>query len=211
MVATLPFNRVAAQFDAPEPDLPKSARGRGQLWSDTVFQAVLALKKQLRSPDARLATAAATTIIDLEQTRMRHSSTLAGSEEVSDAQLEFEEEQRGETEAEPKSTGDPALARHARAARTAMEKTGCSMTEAQSVQFTAGLLANLGKEAGEVSSQDFAETLRELGASIEQESRTDSPTVPSRSTPCDSADGGRPKSGVHFAQASRNSATYNGV
>ena len=132
-----------------------------------MFQAVLALKKQLRSPDARLAMAAATAIIDLEQTRMRHSSTLAGSEEVSDAQLEFEDEQRGETAAEPKTKGDPALARHARAARTAMEKTGCPMTEAQSLQFTAGLLANLGKEAGEVSPREFAETLRELSASIE--------------------------------------------
>ncbi len=167
MVATLPFNRLAAQFDTPEPELPKTARGRGQLWSDAVFQAVLALKKQLRSPDARLAMAAATAIIDLEQTRMRHSSTLAGSEEVSDAQLEFEDEQRGETAAEPNTKGDPSLARHARAARTAMEQTGCTMTEAQSMQFTAGLLANLGKEASEVSSKEFAETLRELSASIE--------------------------------------------
>ena len=116
MVASLPFNRIAGQFDTPEPELPKSARERGKLWSDTVFQAVLALKKQLRSPDAHIVMAAATTIIDLEQTRMRHSSTLAGSEEVSDAQLEFEEEQRGGSAAAPKSTGAELVCRVSNAA-----------------------------------------------------------------------------------------------
>ncbi len=47
MVATLPMNRFG--FDSPPaelPALPQSARERGRLWSDTVFQAVLVLKKQ---------------------------------------------------------------------------------------------------------------------------------------------------------------------
>ncbi len=45
MVATLPLNRLG--YDSPPaqlPELPKSARERGRLWSDAVFQAVLALK-----------------------------------------------------------------------------------------------------------------------------------------------------------------------
>ena len=122
---------------------------------------------------------------------MRHSGTLAGSEEVSAAQLEYEDDRRSdsdsrrakrpeETAAEPKSNpaGDPALAGHARTARTAMEKAGCPMTEAQSLRFTAGLLANLKKKAGEVSPKEFAETLGELCASVDEGSGADSPTIP---------------------------------
>ena len=50
MVATIPTNRFGAHFDpmpAELPELPQSARGRGQLWSDTVFQAVLGPEGEL--------------------------------------------------------------------------------------------------------------------------------------------------------------------
>ena len=94
------------------PALPESARERGRLWSDAVFRAVAALQKQLTHRDADIVAAAANSILELERTRMRHSRLLAGSEEVSEAQLEFEEEQRRESE----------MSARRRAARSAAEK-----------------------------------------------------------------------------------------
>ncbi len=101
MVATLPMSRIGAHFDptpAELPELPQSARERGRLWSDAVFRAVAALQRQLTHRDADIVAAAANSILELERTRMRHSTLLAGSEEVSEAQLQFEEEERRESE-----------------------------------------------------------------------------------------------------------------
>ena len=99
MVATLPINRLG--YDSPRdelPELPKSARECGRLWSDAVMCAVLTLKKQLTHRDAHIALAAANSILELERTRMRHSTHVAGSESVSDAQLEFEADERASDE-----------------------------------------------------------------------------------------------------------------
>ena len=63
-----------------------------------MFQAVLALKGQLKNRDVAIVAAAANTILNLEQTRMRHSAQVAGSEDVSEAQEEFEAEARQESE-----------------------------------------------------------------------------------------------------------------
>ncbi len=97
MPATLPMNRIAAHFDSPPaelPQLPASARERGRLWSDTVFQAVAALRLQLTHRDTAVVAAAANSILELERTRMRHGKLVAGSELVSAAQLEFEDDER---------------------------------------------------------------------------------------------------------------------
>ena len=99
MVATLPVNRIGAHYDSPPaelPELPASARERGRLWSDTVFQAVLALRHQLTHRDAAVVAAAANSILELERTRMRHGKLVAGSDEVSEEQLEFEADKRFE-------------------------------------------------------------------------------------------------------------------
>ena len=92
MNATL--NRLGAHFDSPpatKPALPKSERGRGQLWSDVVFDAVLALHGQLKSRSETVVAAAANSILELERTRMRHSQTVAGSSLDSEAQREFDD------------------------------------------------------------------------------------------------------------------------
>ena len=183
MTATLPFthNRIATHLPTPESELPKSARERGKLWSDTVFQAVLALKAQLRSPDATVVMAAANAILEMERTRMRHAKHLAGSEHISEAQEEFEaEEQRAveaqaarraeiaETQAIPtapvRAAPSAALAAHARGVRTATEGSGTPMTECQSLSFTASMLRKMGLQAEDVPPGKFAATMGERRA-----------------------------------------------
>lgn len=95
MVGTQPVNRIGAHFDAPpvaKRELPKTEHGRGKLWSDIVFDAVLALRNQLSSKSETVVAAAANTIVDLERTRLRHSNDLAGSTHKSDRQEEMYEE-----------------------------------------------------------------------------------------------------------------------
>ncbi len=191
MVATLPFNRVAAQFDTPEPELPKSARERGKLWSDTVFQAVFALKKQLRSPDAHIVMAAAEAILEMERTRMRHSKNLAGSQHVSEAQEEFEAERERDldysppdhTEAHPEpEEPSEALVSHAREIRESTEKSGTPLTERQSLRVTQQMLQRMGLEAEDIAPGQFGAALREKRHLWERTTAAgepaDSPTVP---------------------------------
>ena len=88
------LNRLGAHFDAPPATklaVPKSERDRGRLWSDIVFDAVLALHGQLKSRSDSVVAAAANSIIELERTRMRHSQTVAGSSLDSEAQQEFDD------------------------------------------------------------------------------------------------------------------------
>ncbi len=196
MNATLPMNRVGHYFDAAateEPELPKSARERGRLWSDTVFQAVLALRKQLASRDDATAAAAANSILELERTRMRHGQRVAGSEEVSEAQEEYEAEQDRAAERfrvrraeaaqpvsmpaetapppEPKRPDRPALAGHVREAGAMFEQAGHPMTAVEGMKFVEGILERLGLEARDVPQGGFVALLRSL----------DEPTEPTRS------------------------------
>ena len=175
MVATLPINRLG--YDSPRdelPELPKSARERGRLWSDAVMCAVLTLKKQLTHRDAHIALAAANSILELERTRMRHSTHVAGSESVSDAQLEFEEDER---EADERSA--------ARRRELAAEKAKCNSEEqafAEHVdevtvyaereehplqlppeQFVRWLLKQWGLKASAIPKGGFIDRLREHG------------------------------------------------
>ncbi len=98
MNATLPINRIGAHFDSPpitRPVLPKGEQARGQLWSDVVFEAVLALRNQLTSRNESVAASAANSILELERTRMRHAKHLAGSRYVNEEQAEFERNPSG--------------------------------------------------------------------------------------------------------------------
>ncbi len=73
MTATVPINRIGAHFDSPpitRPVLPKGEQARGQLWSDVVFEAVLALRNRLTSRNESVAASAANSILELERTRM---------------------------------------------------------------------------------------------------------------------------------------------
>ena len=196
MVATLPIYRLG--FDSPPaelPALPQSARERGRLWSDTVFQAVLALKKQLTHRDADIVAAAANSILELERTRMRHGTQVAGSEEVSEAQLEYEEEQRHESEryknrraekraaseAEEKPAEEPdsnaqSLAEHAREAAEFYEKIGKPLPM-RPERFAARLLKTWGLEANEIPAGGFIAHLRKHGVGPDPRATTD-PSAP---------------------------------
>ena len=190
MVATLPMNRLG--FDSPPaelPELPQSARERGRLWSDTVFQAVLALKKQLNHRDADIVAEAANSILELERTRMRHGTQVAGSEEVSEAQLEYEEEQRSESEmfkkrraaseAEEKPAEEPdsnarALAEHAREAAEFYEKLGKPLP-VRPERYAAKLLETWGLAANEIPVGGFIAHLRTHGVGPDPASRKSAP------------------------------------
>ena len=181
MTATSTHNRIGAHFaDSPAttaelPELPKSARERGRLWSDAVFQAVLALKQQLTHVDVGVVAAAANTIIALEQTRMRHGASVAGSEAESEAQLQFEAEELAEREARakrraetaaptptvaPRSNGQ-ASAEHAREASAAFENDGMPLPMPP-VTFVASILETCGLQPKEIPAGGFMAFLRTL-------------------------------------------------
>ncbi len=179
MTATSTHNRIGTHFaDSPAttaelPELPKSARERGRLWSDAVFQAVLALKQQLTHVDVGVVAAAANTIIALEQTRMRHGASVAGSEAESEAQLQFEAEELADREARakrraetaaptvaPRSNGQ-ASAEHAREASAAFENDGMPLPMPP-VTFVASILDTCGLQANEIPAGGFMAFLRTL-------------------------------------------------
>jgi len=179
MVATYPINRIG--YDSPPaalPELPKTARERGFLWSDVVFQAVLALRNQLTHRDSAVVQAAANSLIELERTRMRHSTDVAGSESVSTAQLEFEEDERETVEShaerraeraeqaapvqvEP-SADDRALAGHAREAAEACVELGKPIPP-RPEQFVSVMLEKWGLAPSEIPAGEFMRYLRKLG------------------------------------------------
>ena len=104
MVAIQPRSRIATHRDSPSPirelpALPTSARERGKIWSDTLFHSVFALRQLLTSDDPAVVLRAVELTFELERTRLRHSKELAGSESVSDAQLQYEADQEEEDEA----------------------------------------------------------------------------------------------------------------
>ena len=185
MIATQPRSRVAAHFETPEPVLPKSARERGKLWSDAVFQAVLAMKKLLRSNDTNVVMMAANALLELERTRMRHTKELAGSESVSEAQEQYEADQREEdadrearyaaakakeaNQKEPTSPEGKAIAEHARHTQATFAKAGLPIELDEATEITEGMLTRMGLKAEKVTKAEFAELLKELCDTIEKQ------------------------------------------
>ena len=184
MIATQRRAHIAAHFDTapaamPElPEIPRSARERGRIWSDAVFQAVLALKGQLKSRDVAVVAAAAGSILDLEQTRMRHSAQLAGSQNVSEAQEEYEDEAREESErsaaarAAKKQTSAPddgartvaqALVEHAQEITAAFDDEDEPMTIGRAMGHVRAQLKIWGIEASAIPRGSFRATLLERG------------------------------------------------
>ncbi len=96
MTTTLPLRpRIGRDSPAPtRPALPPGERARGQLWSDIVFEALMALRNQLSSCNETIVSVAANSLLELERTRMRHGRCVAGSTNQSEAQAEFERECR---------------------------------------------------------------------------------------------------------------------
>ena len=145
MLATLPHNRLG--YDSPPPvklPLPATAHGRGLLWSDAVFEAVLTLKNQLASRSEAVAAAAANSILELERTRMRHDKTVAGSSLDSDGADagEFDGSDRMETlgelpDLEPPQCGPPttdALVAHTTEVLAAIPMIGINPTTRSSAE-----------------------------------------------------------------------------
>ena len=188
MTATLPFARTADLFDAapaPLPELPATARGRGQLWSDTVFHAVAALRLQLTHRDAAVVAAAANSILELERTRIRHGRLVAGSELVSAAQLEYEADQRldDEIDAEGRAlegpgdeerTEEQALAEHAEEVAELQEETGRPLP-GNPATFVAWQLRRWNLPATAIPAGGFLAHLRTHGVEGEPAKRTEKP------------------------------------
>ena len=133
MAASLPFNRIgfdSHRVEAELPPLPKSSRERGELWSDAVLHAVLTLKRQLTHQDAAIAMGAANSILELERTRIRHGRNVAGSEIVTEARRQFdEEESRRHDRMEVKPSAKPDVAAGARTDEQAFAEHVAEVTE----------------------------------------------------------------------------------
>ena len=108
MVATQTRNRMGAHFDTPAPkrELPQTERERSKLWSDVVFDAVLALHNQLSSRSEAVVAAAANSILELERTRMRHDKSVAGTR--SDVDIEAGVDPRADQPARVEREEEPA-------------------------------------------------------------------------------------------------------
>ena len=145
MVAVLPHPRLG--YDSPPPakiTLPATPHGRGQLWSDAVFEAVMTLKNQLASRNEAVAANAANSILELERTRMRHDKTVAGSSLDSDRfdDRELDGMDRLETlgelpDLEPLPCGPPttdALAAHTAEVLAAIPMIGANPTTRSSAE-----------------------------------------------------------------------------
>jgi hypothetical protein len=78
--ATLPRNRLTPFFNAPPP-LPADAATRKTALADAVFAALRALQAQLTHHDPQVVLNAATMILDLEKTRLRHARSVVGTTE----------------------------------------------------------------------------------------------------------------------------------
>ena len=188
MITTLPVNRIGAHYDSPpiaRPSLPKGERARGQLWSDVVFEAVLALRNQLTSRSESVAAAAANSILELERTRMRHAKPLAGSRYLTEAQEEFERDPTGmadESEPDLGGTGAAPVPRvssvapepepedecefdnHTRTVRNYFaDKLARPMTAPESVEFVCEKLRGWMLTAASVPRDKFIEQMRFWG------------------------------------------------
>ena len=152
---------------------------------------MLALKKQLRSPDTHVVMAAAEAILEMERTRMRHSKNLAGSEHLSEAQVEFEAERERDLDYSPADHTDAlpepeepseALVNHARDVRESTENSGTPLTERQALRLTQQMLERMGLEAEDIAPGQFGATLREKRHLWERTTAAgesaDSPTIP---------------------------------
>ena len=171
MVATLPINRIgfdSHRIEAELPPLPKSSRERGELWSDAVLHAVLTLKRHLTHQDAAIAMGAANSILELERTRIRHGRNVAGSEIVTEARRQFDEE---ESRRHDRMEAKPEVVAGARTEDQAFAEHVAEMTEyseddplgAPPERFVTWLLGSWNLPASAVPAGGLMDRLREKG------------------------------------------------
>ena len=77
-----PITEQADRFrcEAEVPDPPRDAAGRKQYWEDTVAEAVAELRRRLASTRDEKSFQALQMVLDLEKTRLRHKTPVAGTE-----------------------------------------------------------------------------------------------------------------------------------
>lgn len=178
MVATLPINRIGFDSHRAEvelPPLPKSSRERGELWSDAVLHAVLTLRKHLTHQDVAIAMSAANSILELERTRIRHGRNVAGSEIVTEARRQFDEEESHRHDwMTEKPAEKPAVAAEVRTEERAFAEHVAEVTEyykgsaealdgAPPERFVTWLLGRWNLPANAIPAGGLMDRLHELG------------------------------------------------
>jgi len=81
MVATqnsAPVNRVAGYFQKPMPEIPDNDFDRQAMYTESIFQAVAALRELLNCGDKAIVLKAARELFQLERTRLRHHRNISG-------------------------------------------------------------------------------------------------------------------------------------
>jgi hypothetical protein len=83
MTATLPHaaNRIAGFYEAPLPEIPDSDFERQDVYSESILQAVLAMRALLNHSDKAIVLKAAQELFTLERTRLRHKRSVTGCRE----------------------------------------------------------------------------------------------------------------------------------
>jgi hypothetical protein len=83
MTMTLPHaaNRIAGFYEAPLPEIPDSDFDRQTLFTESVMQAVLAMRALLNHSDKAIVLKAAQELFTLERTRLRHKRSVTGCRE----------------------------------------------------------------------------------------------------------------------------------
>jgi hypothetical protein len=80
MLATKRNRMIAHLNSQPKASpLPATPRECLQIWTDGIFDALATLRKHLQNDDPAVAVAAASAILDLEKTRMRHGLQVSGT------------------------------------------------------------------------------------------------------------------------------------
>ena len=166
MVATVPLNRIFREAPtAAKPQLPECEFERGKLWSDSVLDAVLALRNQLSSKNEAIVAAAANSILELERTRMRHDKCVSGTRNrpgtIDDEQPVLVANITEPAPAEVSEANVQRIADHADEIREHMDKSlGRPMTESEA---TAYVVEKLGRWQVRPSVIHRGEFLKMLG------------------------------------------------
>ena len=136
---------------------------------------MLALQKQLTHRDAAVVAAAANSILELEleRTRIRHGRSVAGSELVSSAQLEYEAEQSRKfdyfqkpTEQTEARSNEQALAEHIAEVGEVTDKSGELLT-GNPAGYVVWQLEKWGVSANAIPKDGFTDYLRGHGIGAE--------------------------------------------
>jgi len=75
---TATVNRVAGYFQKPLPQIPEHGHDRQAIYTESILQAVLAMRALLDNTDKSIVLKAAQELFTLERTRLRHNRNISG-------------------------------------------------------------------------------------------------------------------------------------